>query len=139
MPVDVRILPHEGLVYVRYSGRAGLAETKEAFAAFLSHPDFRPGLKQLLDLSAVTDFDRDQAAFMRLQAGMTEGIMAAGDEVLLVFYAPDKVQREMAEQAHRTWAGLAHIVPVIVTDEAAALETLGLRAASIADLLAGAR
>ena len=72
MPIDVRILPKRGLVYVRYEGGISVPETAEAFGAYMQHPDMRPGQKQLIDLTRVTDWDRDFAGLMRLQAGKAD-------------------------------------------------------------------
>ena len=47
MSVTFRIFPEYGLVYVRYGRTANVPDARQAFQAYLKHPDFRLGQKHL--------------------------------------------------------------------------------------------
>lgn len=126
MPLDFRILPRRGLVYVRYRGHVSFSETEAAFAAYLRHPDMRHGQKQLIDLARVTDWDRDFAALLRIQAQKADGFVGAGHEMLLVYYAPSAQARKMARMVLQSWEEVPGVIPVVQETEAGALEVLGL-------------
>ena len=125
MPLSYRIYPDIGLVYVRYSDHADISETFEVFARYMADPEFRSGQKQLVDLSAVTSFDKDYAALLALQARKAEAFLR-GPETIIVYYAPTRATREFASLAMRSWEELDAIVAVVQDTEAGALEVLGL-------------
>ena len=56
MPVEFKILPERGLVVVRYSGHAAVEDTLIATKAYISHPEYSAGQKQLVDMSGITSF-----------------------------------------------------------------------------------
>ncbi|MBY6046901.1 hypothetical protein [Vannielia litorea] len=125
MPLTYRIFPDIGLVYVRYEGHAGIPETMETFGRYMSDPGFRPGQKQLVDLSAVTSWDKDYAALLGIQAKKAEAFLR-GPETIMVYYAPTPQTAEMARLIMRSWEDLDAIVPILQDTERGTLEVLGL-------------
>ena len=134
MPLSYTILPPLGIVYVRYDGEARLEETMEVFGRYAADPDFRPGLTQLVDLSRVTEFERDFMTLARSQAGKADTMTGLRTPTLAVYYAPTQVGQEMAQQILKSWDGLDAVIVRIATDEAQALEMLGLEISRFSDL-----
>ncbi|RMD91316.1 MAG: hypothetical protein D6811_09200 [Alphaproteobacteria bacterium] len=134
MPVNFRIMPERGLVYVRYDGPARFADTMKAFGAYMSHPDARPGQKQLVDLSAVTGMEIDFPKMMEMQARKAD-LFGSAAETLIVYYAPTAEARRLARHAMRSWEGLPGVVPLMAETEAQALELLGLSEGGISELM----
>ena len=125
MPLSYRIHPAHGLVYVRYEGFASLDDTFGTFTEYMADPEFRPGQKQLVDLSRVTGFERDYCKLLALQAKKVEAFLR-GPETIICYYAPHRETREMVNLVMRSWAELDAIVAVVQDTEAGALEVLGL-------------
>ncbi|WP_299353132.1 hypothetical protein [uncultured Shimia sp.] len=138
MPVSFRILKSHGLTYVRYEGVATLDETLAAFAEFAQHPDCRPGLKQLVDLTAVQEVKFDFPKLMEMQAKKADVFMAGPAETLIVYLTNASKTSNMAHMILRSWEPFPSVVPRVIEDEAAALSILGLREDSIEALLATA-
>jgi hypothetical protein len=139
MAVSFAVFPERGLVYVKYAGMAGIDETMRTMQAYMYHPDFRPGQKQLLDLSEVTGIDRDYPRFMAMAAQTLDMFVHGAAEHLIVYYVPTPIAREMAEMAIRSWADVQGVVTLLQEDEAEALALLGLRERSFAALFEGVR
>lgn len=139
MAVEYRIFPDRGLVYVRYSGQLLLDETWTAFAQYAADPEFRPGQKQLVDLSQVEGVEQDFPKLMQLQARKAGVIGRPDVETLMVFLAPGKSRDTIAQYIRRSWEGLERIVVRIVPDEAEALSCLGQQETNLSTLLAVAR
>ncbi|WP_420012026.1 hypothetical protein [Tateyamaria sp.] len=59
MPVSFNILAERGLVVVRYDGFAAISDTLGASKAYVAHPDYAPGQKQLVDLSSILGVTED--------------------------------------------------------------------------------
>ncbi|MGV6849213.1 MAG: hypothetical protein ACWA5A_12630 [Marinibacterium sp.] len=125
MPVSFRIFPGRGLVYVRYAGHTYLDESFAAIADYMRHPDFRPGQKQLVDLAAVTGYERDFARLLELQAGKADLFGGSGLETLIVYYAPTPQSRDLARLVMRSWEPFDHVIARIQETEADALALLG--------------
>ncbi|QDC10172.1 hypothetical protein FHY55_13350 [Oceanicola sp. D3] len=125
MPLSYRIHPQIGLVFVKYHGHAAISETFEAFGRYMADPAYRPGQKQLVDLSAVTSFEKDYAALLEVQAKKAEAFLR-GPETIICYYAPTPETREMANIVMRSWDELDAIVAVVQDTEAGSLEVLGL-------------
>jgi len=136
MPVRVDILASGGVVYVRFDGVVRMDEIGRSMRAYGSHPDFRPGQKQLVDLSRVTGIALDHTGIMSLMAEGMGTLVQPGQEMLLVFWAPTREGQAAARMVTRSWDGNAGVVTRVVTDEAEALAILGLQTTSIAALLA---
>lgn len=135
MSISFHILPRDGLIYVRYSGHMRIAESREAFLNAVKDPGFRPGMKQLVDLSGVTGWERDFAGLMALQARKAEAFHTPDQPSMVVAIAPTALTREIANIVCRTWDGIDGIHYLVAENEAEAIAILGLREASIADLL----
>ncbi|OWU83879.1 hypothetical protein ATO6_15795 [Oceanicola sp. 22II-s10i] len=136
MPVTYRILPRRGLVYVRFEGHARVAESFEALGRFAQDPLFRPGLAQLIDLSAVTGFEPDYVALFRLHAQKTEMFVPQAAETVNVYIAPTEPAQRLSHQILKSWQGIPGLVHRVVASETEALHILGLDARSIAALMA---
>ncbi|MEY8840091.1 hypothetical protein AB9K41_13785 [Cribrihabitans sp. XS_ASV171] len=136
MTISVRILPELSLVYIRYSGLALVAEGADAFAAYLRHPDFRPGQRQLVDLSAVTEVERDFPRLFRLQAEKAAAFMGHEHPVMLVYLAPNEISLGMARLIERSWEGLDGVLVRVASTLQEVNEILGLRADVLEESLA---
>ncbi len=136
MSVSYRIFPDRGLVYVRYQGFARVADTQAAFAAYTVDPDCRPGQKQLVDLRAVTGFERDYAKLMQLQALKAEMFAIHGSETLIVYLVSSAETREMVRIVLQAWDSFDGLVALMQTDEGDALQLLGQPERSIRALVA---
>ncbi len=135
MSISFQILRDHGTVYVRYEGLARTAETLQAFAAYVAHPDYRPGQRQLVDLSGVTGFDRDFTSLLKVQAIKADQFAGQAGQTLIAYFAPGRAAQEIAAIVLRSWEGVHHVAARILDDEAAALAFLGLPKPRIADLL----
>lgn len=135
MPVSYRILKDQGLAYVRYEGVATLDETMAAFAEYAQDPECRPGLKQLVDLSALTDIKFDFPKLMQTQAQKADVFMAGAAETLIVYLAQSPMALSMARAIMRSWEPFPSVVPVVIEEETEALSILGLQQRSVSELL----
>ncbi len=135
MPLTYRIFPSHGLVYVRYEGFALLDETISAFSDYAAHPDWRPGQKQLVDLSRVTGFERNFPKLFELQARKADQFYRPGVETLIVYLATTPTVWDMCRSILRSWEGVRGVVPRVQDTEAGALAILGLSETRIADFL----
>ena len=138
MPIDFRILPERGLVYIRYEGVITFPETAQAFGAYMQHPDMRPGQKQLIDLARVTDWEKDFSGLLKLQAEKADAFLGSGHETLFVYFAPTEPTRVMARMILRSWEDVPGVIPLLQETEADALDVLGQPEASIDAMLQNA-
>lgn len=134
MAVSFEIIPERALVYVRYVGEARVDEGRQAFAAFMSHPDFNPTYRQVVDLSGVTSIERDFARLLAFQAAKAEAFLAGMAPMLLVYYAPSGESLSMARIVQRSWDGIDGVIVRIVSDEEAVRDILGLPDLSLNEL-----
>ncbi|EAR49517.1 hypothetical protein OG2516_03023 [Oceanicola granulosus HTCC2516] len=135
MSVDFSIFSRLGIVYVRYSGFAWLDDSFAAFARYAQHPDYRPGQRQLVDLSGVAGFENDYAKLLALQARKADNFTGHESQTLLVYYAPTRVAYDMAMLIRRSWEGVEGMVIRVAETERQVLELLGQPEESIADLM----
>ncbi|GGD34058.1 hypothetical protein [Sinisalibacter lacisalsi] len=133
--MQVRILPEIGLVYVRYSSWMSIDESGAAFAEYLAHPDFRLGQKQLIDLTEVTEWDRDFTKLLALQARKADVFHQPPHSTLLAMIAPTPKARTLANWVSRSWDQVDTVAYLVAETEAEALELLGIRAERIDELL----
>ncbi|MFN4058845.1 MAG: hypothetical protein ACK4HW_11805 [Roseinatronobacter sp.] len=131
MGIAFRILPDLGLIAVRYEGVAQLQETMVVLSACAAHPDFHPAFRHVVDLRAVTDFERDMLGFFKMQA---QAIEKFPQNILgefpfhMVMLAPPGAPWEMADLVRRTWEGLGLTIVRVVDTPDAVVDLLGLRA-----------
>ncbi len=135
MAISVRILAGRGLVFVRYSGTLGMAESMEAFAAYAKHPDCRPGQMQLVDLADVDGWDNDFPGLLKMQAIKADTFLGSGREVLFCCHAPREPGREIARMILRSWEDIPGVVAMMQETEAEALSILGQPETSFSQLL----
>jgi hypothetical protein len=136
MPLTFSILPRHTLIVACYEGIAGLDETIAKAAECASHPDFDPAMRHLVDLRALTGYERDFPKYFAMQATVMEKFLVPGGGHMFVYLAPTRAGQEMAQMVRRSWDGLDHIIVRIVEHEAEALAILGLRERKLADVLA---
>ena len=125
MPVEFQIFPKRGLVVVRYSGFATVNDTLTATEAYISHPDYVAGQKQLVDMTDVTGFEKDYVRFMEMQARKTERLVRSDLQSLVVYIAPTAVSRDLSAMFVRSWNDIGSVVPLVQDSEAEALALLG--------------
>lgn len=135
MAISYRILPSAGVVYIRYEGRMGIAESTEAMQRYIADPGYQKGMKQLVDLTAVTDWERDFPALMQHFAHQAEIYDDPNRPTLIVALAPTDTARAAASIVSRAWERSDRVVVVNVETEVEALMVLGAAAPSIAALL----
>lgn len=136
MSVTFQILPQRGLVYVRYDGFVRLEDTFAVFGKYMSHRDFRPGQKQLVDLSGITGFERDYARLFALQSRKADAFLSGDAQTLIVYYAPGEEAQRMCQLISRSWEPIASVVALVQQHEDEALALLGQAETSITELLA---
>lgn len=135
MPATFEIIPQHNLVYVRYSGSMLVEDSLKAFGAYTQHPDARPGQRHLVDLSRITDMERDFARIMQLQA--TKGAQLAMREVetLMVYFANTPLSLRAAALAKNGWSASQGVIAIVQEREDAALAALGVPHQSVDELL----
>lgn len=131
MALSFRILPRRGLVYVRFSGHIRTADSAAALEAFAADPDFRYGLRQLIDLTEVTGFDADYVALLKVHAKKAEVFRPTEAETLTVYIAPGDIALRLSRHILKSWDGIPGMVHRVVRDEAQALHILGLNHDSV--------
>lgn len=136
MPVTFRIIPERGLVVVWYSGHATIDETLAATNAYISHPDYAAGQKQIIDLSQVQSFEKDYVRFMNMQASKAKRLAGSGVQSLAVYIAPTQISQEVSAMFVRSWAAVEAVVPLVQLTEADGLALLGQSEETIDELLA---
>lgn len=136
MSLSFQIVPHRGLVYVRYIGTALIKDSAEAFGEYATHKDFAPGQKQLIDLSRVTGYERDYPRMFDLQMRKAEVFVKRNEQTLMVYYAPHERAMSLASLIARSWESVPGTHPRIVnTSEADALQLIGVPERSFGELL----
>lgn len=139
MPVTFRILPRSSLIVATYTGFASIDETTVAAEACARDPAFSPHLRHLVDLRAVTGYERDFPRFLAMQARVMDSFRFQPNELMIVYLSPTPVAQAMAAMVNRSWDGLAEgpILRIVLTEDEA-LALLGLGATSLAAVLAEA-
>jgi hypothetical protein len=135
LSVTFHILPQRQLVLFRYSGQVTLQESMDIVAAATAHPDYRPWMRQLCDLSSVTGVEHDFVKLLKMQARILENLAPGADDMMVLFYAPTRPGQEMAHMAQKSWDGLNSVMVQIQDSEAAVLDVLGLAETRLGDLL----
>ncbi|WP_372675101.1 hypothetical protein [Aquicoccus sp.] len=135
MPLTFRILPDMALVYVCYSGAICPRDTMRVFNEYMSHPDFRPGQKQLVDLRQVIKIAFDYPELVKMQAKKAEGIYLPGAPTLMAYLTGSADTMRAARAIQRSWDGTSDVIARIFTDEADALGFLGLPQTELQALL----
>ena len=125
MPVEFTIFPKRGLVVVRYSGNVAVNDTSVATEAYVSHPDYVAGQKQLVDMTEVTGFEKDYVQFMEMQARLTERLVRSDLQSLVVYIAPTNISRNLSAMFVRSWIDISSVVPLVQDTETEGLALLG--------------
>ncbi|WP_172295636.1 hypothetical protein [Pseudoruegeria sp. HB172150] len=133
MSVTYRIYRELGLVYVRYEGFVEFDATSDAVGRYIQDPDYRPGQKQFVDLSAATGYENDYAKLFALQAKKADAFLK-GLQCLIVYYAPTETSNTIARLAARAWDETASVIARVIDNEAEALAVVGLSETSIEEL-----
>jgi hypothetical protein len=111
-----------------------LDEALGAVAAASQHPDNRPRLRHLCDLTAVTGVERDFPQLFAMQAKFLEHLDLSQGEMIVAFLAPTPAGQEMAQMAKRSWEGLNAVIVLVHDNEAETLALLGLPETTLATL-----
>ena len=135
MPLTYRILPRRGLVYVRFFGHIRIADSAAALETFANDPEFRFGLRQLIDLTDVTGFDDDYVALMRVHAKKADVFRPTEIETLNVYIAPGEDALRLSRHILKSWDGIPGMIHRVVRDEAQAMHILGLQHASVGQFM----
>ncbi|THD84190.1 hypothetical protein E7811_00035 [Aliigemmobacter aestuarii] len=135
MPVSFLPLPVHGLVLFTYSGHVGMGESMAAITAAARHPAFRPGMRHLVDVSAITGFEKVFPTLLSMQAKVLDDFPVIEEPTIVLWYAPTRIGQEMAQTVAKSWAETAHVRLVVQEDEEGALSILGLRETRISQLL----
>lgn len=106
------------------------------FLDYTRNPDSHPGQKQLIDLSRVTNWERDFIKLMRMQAEKAEVFLGDRSDFMMILYAPTPRTQEVGRHFVASWEGVPGMVVSLQHDEAGALAILGQPETRIADLLA---
>jgi hypothetical protein len=125
MPVRFHIFPERGLVVVRYSGFATINDTMAATKAYLAHPDYSAGQKQLVDMTQITGYEKDYVRFMNMQAAKAGRLATAGVQSLVVYIANTPESLDVSSMFIRSWTDVDAVVPMLQHTEADALTILG--------------
>lgn len=135
MPVRFQIVPQRQLILFSSHGVIALQDSMDIVAEAAAHPDYRPWLRQLCDLSRVTAVERDFPKLLRMQARILEDLDPGAGELVVLFYAPTGPGQEMAHMAQKSWEGLNSVIVRIQDSETAVLDLLGLPETRLDDLL----
>ena len=135
MPVTYQILPRHNLVYVRYSGAMMVEDSLKAFDAYARDPNARPGQRHLVDLSRITDMERDFARIMQLQATKGAELAMRETETLMVYFANTSLSLRAAALAKNGWSVSQGVIAVVFEREDAVMSALGLPCETIDDML----
>ncbi|MGH1424082.1 MAG: hypothetical protein ACRBBU_05100 [Pseudooceanicola sp.] len=135
MAVTYQILARRGVVYVRFEGKAVVAESFDALARLARDPEYRPDHSQLIDLTGVTDVELDYVELFKLHARKAEMFESNNGHMLVVYVAPTEVSLGLANLITRSWDGVKGLTNRIAQNEAEALDILGLPHGSIAMLI----
>lgn len=137
MPVSFRILPEHFLVYVHYEGVLRITDSSRALATCISLPDYRFGMRELIDLTDVTDMEPDYPGIMK-HAALEASVHARADEpTLVVSLAPNERAQRIARIVTRAWEDCRALRAITVATEAEALAVLGVPSTCCATLLEG--
>ncbi|WP_299614267.1 hypothetical protein [uncultured Tateyamaria sp.] len=131
MPIRFRIFPDRGLVVVRYSGFVTIDDTMGATRTYVAHPHYAPGQKQLIDFSAITDYERDYVRFMLMQAKKAGRFASSGTQSLVVYIAPTQISQELSALFIKSWDDVDAVVPMVQNSESEALTLLGQPESSV--------
>jgi len=135
MPVTFDILPQRGLMVARFTGVITVPDVAAASAAYVAHPDFSVGQKQLIDMSGVTGQDIEPVSFLEMQATKADRFAGGRAQALVVYYAPTAPAQALATLYAKSWDPVEAVVALIQPDEARALGLLGQRETTISALL----
>lgn len=129
MAISFRISPELALVYIRYWDVMGLEESRTAAIEYMSHPSFRPGLRHVVDLTDVMDYERDYADVLKLQAEHLDMFHNGPAPQLVMAIAPTELTQAVAALVMRSWENHPAVICTMCRSRDEALDILGLRQA----------
>lgn len=138
MPVNFSIYADRGFVLARFEGHILMADCLSSAEAYASHPAASPFQNQLIDLTGVTDYERDFVKIMSTLAQMPDHLLPPGAEPMIVYIAPHRLAQEITTMVLKSMSGIHGPVIRVVADEAHALEILGQPERALAALGSGA-
>ena len=125
MAVTVFIHPELNLLHSRYSGVVTGADIRGNMKKIRQHPDFKPGLKRLVDLTAASAFDYNVSEAVTLSEEV--GQHYSGDEnVRCAYLAPTSLQFGMARMFESLLSEHAPMDIGVFRDQEGARQFLGV-------------
>ena len=94
-----------------------MAELDDDMADIIADPAYSKGMRELVDLRHLTDWERDFPAIMRHQALEAEVHDDPHRPTLVVCLAPDEHTRSLAQVINRAWENSHRVVTVTVETE----------------------
>ncbi|MCB1467503.1 MAG: hypothetical protein KDK08_10275 [Rhizobiaceae bacterium] len=137
MPVTFRFLPEHFLIYFRIEGWIEIQEAVRAATELRAAPAYRKGMRQLVDLSALTGWERNFTAIMKEHANQVDVLDDPQRPSLIVLLAPHEEASSLAQAIRTPWERSQRAVMVTVDSEVEALTVLGIDAPSVAAVIEG--
>ena len=135
MSVFVKVIPHANLVYVKHAAVASSAAALKAFTRYMEAEDFAPLQHHLVDLTDVQEFEKDYPSIMQLTARLIDSAPPARVPPIMGVLAPTPAGQEYAQLSIRALGKSNRLTIFVDEDERRLMETMGLRARSIEQLL----
>lgn len=96
MPVQTCLLPEQSLIYVHYSGVITRSEMRASLSYLYNSADFRPGMSEIDDLRAMTDFDFNFDSMMAYTDDVTRNNLGSEDATKVAVLEGDDLAFGMA-------------------------------------------
>ena len=138
MPVEFKIFPSRNLVISQFAGHILLNEVLSTAKIYAEHPNAHPTQNQLLDMRALTSYERDLVGTMSVMAQLPEHLLHPGFHPLVVYLAPGRAAQEISSLVIKSMQGISGMLVSAVAEELHALEILGLPEQTLAEILATA-
>ncbi len=97
MPAQFKILKNISVLHVVYSGRVTLEGLRAPWREAYTSPEFKPGMNEVVDFSAVTDFDIGFDELLAFAKSSQEIHSARGVQISVCLIAPDKASSGFAD------------------------------------------
>lgn len=136
MPARYLIFPSRDLLILQFHDHVTHEDYRRVIEASYADPDYRNGMRQLVDLSSMTSLAVDPVEIMKIEAGMIHYLFEMDTEQIVIAIAPHELSQRGIEMVRRSWEGLdlpIHFRLCIDVEQAAFL--LGLPESFLASAL----
>ena len=137
MSVSFQIIHERGVVLARLSGQVLMADCLSTAAAYARHPEARPTQPLLIDLTAVSGYEKDYVNILQAMARLPDYLSRSGAERLVVCLAPTPLSRQISAAVVRAILSMPGGIARVAQTEVDALEILGLPERRLCDLTTG--